>query len=135
MSKPAALKLGPLLFQPGVNGPNLTTMLFAAFGTMAIVSFMGFMQPYVLTELLRIPASQQGSITGNLHAFQEVLFICIAGLAGALSDKTGRPLPGFAPHFLTSPNTVNSATPGVIPDGAPTTTNRAAIPAVAGHSR
>ena len=37
--------------------------------------------------------------------------------------------------FRTSPNTVNSATPGVIPGGAPTITSRAAVPGVAGHSR
>ena len=64
-------KLGPLWFTPGVTGPNLATMLFAAFGTMATISFMSFMQPYVLTELLQIPEEEQGRLTGNLHAFQE----------------------------------------------------------------
>ena len=93
------LKLGPLWFTPGVTGPNLATMLFAAFGTMATISFMSFMQPYVLTELLQIPEEEQGRLTGNLHAFQEVVFIAVAGLVGAFSDKLGRP-PVYAFGFV-----------------------------------
>jgi MFS family permease len=92
MTSRTELKLGPLWFQPGVSGVNLTTMLFAAFGTMAMVSFMSFMQPYVLTELLHVPEQQQGSLTGNLHAFQEVIYILLAGFVGAISDRLGRPL-------------------------------------------
>jgi MFS family permease len=92
MEKTNELKIGPLCFQPGVSGLNLATMLFAAFGTMAMVSFMSFMQPYVLTELLQIPEQDQGSLTGNLHAFQEIIFISLAGFVGAISDRVGRPL-------------------------------------------
>ncbi len=92
MNQAKALKLGPLHFTPGVTGPNLGTMIFAGFGTMAMISFMSFMQPYVLTELLNIPAEEQGALTGNLHAFQEVIFILLAGFVGAISDKIGRPL-------------------------------------------
>ena len=95
------LKLGPLWFTPGVTGPNLATMLFAAFGTLATISFMSFMQPYVLTELLQIPEEEQGRLTGNLHAFQEVVFIAVAGLIGAASDKAGRP-PVYAFGFIIS---------------------------------
>ncbi len=94
-----ALRVGPLWFTPGVTGVNLATMLFAAFGTMATVSFMSFMQPYVFNELLHIPEDEQGRLTGNLHAFQEVVFITIAGLVGAISDKLGRP-PVYAAGFL-----------------------------------
>jgi len=86
------LKIGFLRFQPGVTGVNLATMFFAAFGTMAMVSFMSFMQPYVLTELLHIPEQDQGRLTGNLHAFQELIFISLAGFVGAVSDRLGRPL-------------------------------------------
>jgi len=88
----SGIKLGPLYFTPGVTGKNLGTMLFAGFGTMAMISFMSFMQPYVLTELLNIPQEKQGALTGNLHAFQEILFIAAAGFVGALSDRIGRPI-------------------------------------------
>jgi MFS family permease len=92
MTNQKQLQIGPLWFQPGVTGVNLATMFFAAFGTMAMVSFMSFMQPYVLTELLHVPEANQGSLTGNLHAFQEVIFIALAGFVGAVSDRVGRPL-------------------------------------------
>ena len=86
------LKIAFLRFQPGVTGLNLAVMLFAAFGTMAMVTFMSFMQPYVLTELLHVPEQDQGRLTGNLHAFQEVIYILLAGFVGAISDRVGRPL-------------------------------------------
>ncbi|MGI9308606.1 MAG: MFS transporter, partial [Gammaproteobacteria bacterium] len=92
MNNSKAIKLGPLWFTPGVTKTNLGTMLFAGFGTMSMVSFMSFMQPYVLTELLHIPREEQGSLIGNLHAFQEIIFIVVAGFVGALSDKLGRPI-------------------------------------------
>jgi MFS family permease len=94
------LKLGYLWFQPGITGVNLATMIFAAYGTMAMISFMSFMQPYVLTEIVHVPQADQGSVTGNLHAFQEVIFICLAGLVGTLSDRLGRPLI-YAGGFIT----------------------------------
>lgn len=92
MNDKKAIKIGPIWFQPGISGINLTTMVFAAFGTLAMISFMSFMQPYVFTELLQIPEQEQGRLTGYLHAFQEVLIILTAGFIGALSDKLGRPL-------------------------------------------
>ena len=85
------IRLWFLWFQPGVTGINLGTMFFAAYATMAMISFMSFMQPYVLTEIVHVPAAEQGSLIGNLHAFQEVVFICLAGLVGTMSDKLGRP--------------------------------------------
>ncbi|MGI9289742.1 MAG: MFS transporter [Gammaproteobacteria bacterium] len=92
MNEPKTTKIGPLWFTPGVTGPNVATMLFASFGTIAMMSFMSFIQPYVLTELLNVPEDQQGGLTGNLHAFQEAIFICLAGLVGAFSDRVGRPI-------------------------------------------
>jgi MFS family permease len=92
MNEVKTLKLGPLWFTPGVTGLNLSTMFFAAYGTIAMMSFMSFIQPYVLTDLLHVPTADQGAITGNLHAFQEAIFILLAGLVGAVSDRIGRPV-------------------------------------------
>ena len=100
MQQSSELKIGFLRFQPGITGLNLTTMLFAAFGTMAMVTFMSFMQPYVLTELMHIPEQDQGSLTGNLHAFQELIYISLAGFVGAISDRVGRPLVYGAGFFM-----------------------------------
>jgi MFS family permease len=99
MSHDRELRIGPWWFTPGVNGINLSTMLFAAFGTMMMVSFMNSMQPYVMTEILHIPQDEQGSLTGNLQTFQEIFFIALAGFAGVVSEKIGRP-PVYAAGFV-----------------------------------
>ena len=55
-----------------------------------------------------------------------------------LSFWSGRRMPGTIDvryRFAVSPKTVNSATPGVMPFGAPRMTSRAALPGVGRHSR
>jgi MFS family permease len=84
------LKLGPLWFQPGITGWNFTTLCYAGFSTISMVSFISFIQPYLLTEILHMPASEQGTFTGFLHSLQEMIVILSAGFVGAWSDRTGR---------------------------------------------
>jgi MFS family permease len=87
---PAGLKFGPLWFTPGYSGLNVFTLLFGCLSSISVISYMGFIQPYLLTEVLKIPAEEQGALTGNLAAIQEVVVILVMGVAGALSDRTGR---------------------------------------------
>jgi hypothetical protein len=58
---------------PGLSGVNVATVNFAAFFTISTITFMSFVQPYVLTEILHIPQERQGTFTGNLAALQEVV--------------------------------------------------------------
>lgn len=92
MSRPdtAGLTLGPLSFAPGFTRANIGTVSFAAYSTIAVLTFMSFVQPYVLTEILRIPAERQGTLTGNLAAIQEIVVILTMGFFGAWSDRVGR---------------------------------------------
>jgi len=94
MLKPdtAGLKIGPLWFIPGYSGMNVFTLLFACLTSISAIAYMGFIQPYLLTEILHIPQAEQGALTGNLAAVQEVVVIMVMGVAGALSDRTGRKL-------------------------------------------
>ena len=94
MLKPdtAGLKIGPLWFIPGYSGMNVFTLLFACLTSISAIAYMGFIQPYLLTEVLHIPQAEQGALTGNLAAVQEVVVIMVMGVAGALSDRTGRKL-------------------------------------------
>jgi MFS family permease len=85
-----ALKLGPLWFQPGITGWNLATLAYAGFSTISMISFISFIQPYLLTEILHMPATEQGTFTGLLHSLQEALVILSTGFIGAWSDRTGR---------------------------------------------
>lgn len=79
-------------FTPGFSAANVATVNFAAFGTISIITFMSFMQPYVLNEILQIPTERQGRFTGNLAAMQEVVIILLMGFFGAWSDQVGRRL-------------------------------------------
>ena len=65
-------------------------MLFASFAAMAMLTYLNFVQPYILEEILDIPDDVQGSVTGNLAALQEVVVILFIGFIGALSDRTGQ---------------------------------------------
>jgi hypothetical protein len=56
----AAQRLGPIWLSTGITRRNVLTYLYASFFTIGIVSFMSFMQPYVLAENLNIPLDQQG---------------------------------------------------------------------------
>ncbi|MDX2142687.1 MAG: MFS transporter [Rhodospirillaceae bacterium] len=87
---PAGLKFGPYWFTPGITYLNVVTCLFAVGAALAMMTFMNFVQPYVLTEILDIPREQQGKLTGSLASLQEVVVICLMGFIGALSDKVGR---------------------------------------------
>jgi MFS family permease len=89
---PAGLKIGPLWFQPGLSRGNIAAVNFAAFSTIAIITFMSFAQPYVLNEMLHIPQERQGTFTGNLAALQEIVVILLMGFFGAWSDRVGRRL-------------------------------------------
>ena len=87
---PAGLKLGPLWFMPGYTGTNVASVNLFAFVTIAAITFMGFAQPYVLTEILQIPEERQGTFTGNLAAAAEVFGMLFVGFFGAWSDRVGR---------------------------------------------
>ena len=77
-------------FVPGFTGLNVVTVLFSAFASLAMLTLVNFIQPYLLEEIYNIPRQQQGSLTGNLAALREVVVIALMGLVGALSDRTGR---------------------------------------------
>lgn len=93
------VRLGPLELQPGVTRANAVTLLGAAFLSIGVVTFLSVMQPYLLTENLRLPASEQGGATGILaFAFEATVMLFVAPY-GALADKIGR-RPIFALGFL-----------------------------------
>ncbi len=86
------LRFGPLWFTPGYRPGHIRAVIFAGFSTISLMTFMGFAQPYILTEMLHIPEARQGTLTGNLAAFQEILIILTMGFLGAWSDRVGRAL-------------------------------------------
>ncbi len=86
---PAGVRLGPFWLSPGVTPGNAFTLLFGAVSTLCLVTFVTFAQPY-LFAIIGIPQSEQGVLSGVLTSAQEGTQVLIAGLIGALSDRTGR---------------------------------------------
>ena len=85
-----ANKLGPIWLQPDVTPRNALTFFYASFFTIGMLSFMSFMQPYVINENLQIPADAQGGVTGILHFSYEFVMLLLIAPVGALADKIGR---------------------------------------------
>lgn len=86
---PAGARLGPFWLSPGVTRTNAATLLFGALSTLSLVTFVTAAQPY-LFAILGIPQDEQGALSGLLVSLQEGTQVLIAGLIGALSDRTGR---------------------------------------------
>jgi len=88
----SGIKFGPFWISPGLTRANVAAVLFASFGTIAMIVVMGLMQPYILSEILHIPQAEQGTVTGSLMLLQEAVTILLVGLMGAWSDRVGRRL-------------------------------------------
>ena len=89
---PSAGKLGPVQLVPGVTTINGWAFLLTMFFVGVLAPFINFAQPYILTEHLRIPISEQGAVSGDLAFWSEVVMILLAGVMGAWSDTVGRRL-------------------------------------------
>lgn len=82
--------IGPFWITPGVTRANALVLLFSGFSLISLFTFMSFVQPYLLQEVLHVPEERQGSLTGTLMFVQEVIVILLASFVGATSDKLGR---------------------------------------------
>lgn len=68
-------------------------MLFfylACYAAIMLASFVPQTQPFLLAEVLRLDASRQGVVSGNLNFAGEIVIIVTVGLWGSLSDRVGR---------------------------------------------
>ena len=92
-------RLGPIWLNAGVTRRNALTYFYAAFFTIGMVAFLSFMQPYLLTENLGIPADQQGRATSLMALPYEFAFLLMVGPLGALADRIGR-RPIYVAGFL-----------------------------------
>lgn len=96
--EPYGVRFGPLRMRIGVARRHVFTLFFVSFFSIAMMNSVGIMQAYLFNEMLRIPADEQGSLTGTLLVVQELVVLLLVGFAGAISDRIGRP-PVFAAGF------------------------------------
>ena len=87
---PAGVKFGPFWLTPGVNRLNACTYFVSSFTFVTLVTFLNFVQPYILEEILSVPVGQQGAVTGYLNFIHEGTALLIMGIVGAISDRSGR---------------------------------------------
>lgn len=99
MSSERHVRLGPVHLVPGVSLGNALTFLLAAFLSIGLLTFFKTVQPYLFNVTLNVPASAQGTITGNLEVIQELVVLAFIPLFGALADRIGR-RPVFALGFV-----------------------------------
>jgi MFS family permease len=85
-----AVRLWPIWLASGFTRKNALAYLYAAFFSVCLLSFLSFIQPYLLSVHLGIPRAQQGSASGLLGVSQELVVLALIGPWGALSDKIGR---------------------------------------------
>jgi len=83
-------KLGPIELAPGISRFNAITYFYACFICIGVLAGMNFIQGYILTEMLAVPRSNQGTISGNLAFTQEIIAIFLVAMFGMLSDRIGR---------------------------------------------
>lgn len=96
---PVRLKVGPWEFVPGVSRGHFNSLLGASFFTIGIMTLVGNLQPYLFNAVLKVPVGEQGSLGGSLASFNELVFLAVASLVGAASDKIGR-RPVYALGFV-----------------------------------
>jgi len=89
-AQPPAIKFGPFWLMPGITRGNALALFYAGFVNILMITFLNFLQPYLLNDVLMIPADRQGSLTGALSTLQEAIALVLLGVVGAASDRAGR---------------------------------------------
>lgn len=83
-------KFGPILLASGVSRSDVLFYLLTHGILACLASFIGLVQPYVLTEVMHIPRSEQGVLTGNLVGAQQLALLLFLLVFGAFADRFGR---------------------------------------------
>ena len=86
----AGIKFGPVNLVPGITRGNMFSLMWGAFTTIGLLTFVAVATPYVLTANLGIPESEQGTISGDLVFWAEITQILIFSMVGVAADRIGR---------------------------------------------
>lgn len=92
-------RLGPIYLAPGVTRWQAATLLLGAFFSIGLMTFITVGQTYILNAHLGIPTEQQGTISGDLVFWTEIITLLLFIPSGILVDRLGRRAV-FAAGFL-----------------------------------
>ena len=87
---PPARRLGGIALAPGYLRRHAVVYLYAAFTTIGLFAFVSYMQPWLLTVNLGLPAHLQGRTVSALNFANELVALALVAPFGALADKIGR---------------------------------------------
>lgn len=83
-------RLGPIWLAPGITRGNVLTKFWVAFVTVSMLAGASILQGYLLTEHLHIPRGQQGTVSGEISFWVEIVAIMLFIPCGVLADRIGR---------------------------------------------
>ncbi|MCG5525040.1 MFS transporter [Ectothiorhodospira haloalkaliphila] len=86
----SAHRIGPIYLAPGVMPFHGWTFFYAGFVSIGLIVFITIGQTYILNEHLNIPIEEQGTLSGDLVFWTEVVALLLFIPAGILIDKIGR---------------------------------------------
>jgi len=92
-------RIGPIHLAPNILPRHGWTFLLGAFLSIGLMTFISIGQAYVLNEHLGVPTSEQGTISGNLVFWTELVALAFFIPAGILIDRVGR-RPIYTAGFL-----------------------------------
>ena len=75
---------------PGITWLNVNTKFFCAFVGVAVLAGASMLQNYLLTAHLGIPRGEQGTISGDISMWTEIVAILLFVPFGVLADRIGR---------------------------------------------
>ena len=90
MNAEKGIKIGPIELAPGVTRLNFWSFIYASFICMLILAGLNIMQPYLLNEILQLPRDVQGTVSGNLGVWQQIVSLVLINPFGWMADRIGR---------------------------------------------
>jgi len=92
-------RLGPIQLTEGIHRRNAATLFYSGMMTVTFITFINLLNPYLLTEHLKMSMTIQGDFTGNMYVFTEIVTLALTIPLGVLSDRVGRKII-FATGFI-----------------------------------
>jgi MFS family permease len=83
-------RLGPVELSAGVTRGNVLVKLLASFVGIGALSGMAILQSYILTAHLHVPRAAQGTLSGNLAFWSEIVGLLLFIPFGIAADRIGR---------------------------------------------
>lgn len=83
-------RLGPIELAPGITRRNVLVKLWAAFVGISALSGISILQSYILNVHMHVPRAEQGTISGDLTFWSEVVGLVLFIPFGIAADRFGR---------------------------------------------